>query len=145
MPLKLKSLVFLLILLPSLQGCEELTQSITDEIFECLIKVSPKLPDKGFPDAELGVRYEKSIKATLRNSIDNAAVRYTFSIEGDLPPTLSYVSDGRKLIIRGLPTEKGRFNFTVFAYIDPWDDEDSLQRDCFKSDFTEKEYSIEVK
>lgn len=115
---------------------------LSEEINECIYKISPKLPKKTMAQGQLDISYYEAVSAYIKNA-DDGAYDYEFSIEGNLPPGIQYQSDGRLLEFFGTPTKAGNFSFKVKvklpnAIYGPGDGF------CFGKDSDKQSYTIEI-
>lgn len=138
-PVSLKMKWFFIIpLLMMISSCELLSE----EINECIFKITPKLPKKTLVKGQIGIPYYESVSAYIKNA-DDGAYDYEFSIEGNLPPGIQYQSDGRLLEFFGSPTQSGNYSFKVKVKLPNviYGPGDGF---CFSKDTDKQSYTIEV-
>ena len=115
-----------------------------DEVSDCLFfSVKPELPSKTFATGSVGIPYEDSFRASVKNDPNDSDYYYYFNVSGNLPPGLDASVNNRELTISGTPTTAGVFVFKVFLQIEYAYDDDS-ERICFADDTVERSYSITI-
>lgn len=122
------------------------------ELFDCIINARPTLPSKTLVNGQLGMSYNESIQASVKNAPNDDSFIYYLSIDQGLPPGISYYQQGRKIIFTGIPTASGTYTFRVDLTIDypeiVDDDEDDPLSDsnniCLGNDSTSRNYTIVV-
>lgn len=128
------------------------TMSGCGELFDCLISARPYLPSKTLLIGQIGMPYNESIQASVKNAPNDNSFIYYLSIDDDLPPGISYHQQGRKIIFTGTPTTSGVYTFKVNLTIDypestDIDEDDPLSDSnniCLGNDSTSRNYTIVV-
>ena len=100
--------ILLLPLILLFSSCELLSE----ELNECINKISPKLPDKNLRQGQVGVQYLETIDAFIKNA-DDDTFDYSFKLRDPLPAGLNYRIEGRSFVIFGTPTVSGTKEFQV--------------------------------
>ena len=122
------------------------------ELLDCIVSAKPDLPSKTLLMGHVGVAYNETIQASVRNASNDDSFIYYLSIDEGLPPGISYQQQGRKVIFTGTPTSAGTYTFKVALTIDypevdygddddPFADSDNI---CLGNDFTSRNYTIVV-
>jgi len=102
------SLLFVIPFLILSSSCEMLS----DELGECVNKISPKLPKKNMLQGKVGEPYSDIISAYVKNA-DEEIFEYAFSTEGNLPNGLNYRGTGRVFEIHGTALKSGFYTFKI--------------------------------
>lgn len=114
-----------------------------NEAVDCIAKVKPKLPTKTLANGKLGIEYYDTLTASATNHVNDDDFSYYFDMMGRPPKGINFVVDHRTIYFSGIPTEKGKFSFSlklkigegkVFA-------EDGI---CFNDNDTSKIYTIYI-
>lgn len=121
------------------------------EMFDCIGSTKPELESKTLASAFPGQLYEDVITASVKNTSNDNDFYYYFSIDGDLPPGITYSEQGRSLIFQGSSSQTGTYNFKVTVTIeypenyDPeagfWEDNNRI---CFGDDTVSRDYTITI-
>ena len=140
-----RNLYFILITLSALlvSGCAEL--------IDCVASARPNIHSKNLATGNFGLPYSDFIEADVTNEPNDDAYIYYFSVDGNLPPGMTYREQNRRITIFGTPTMSGSFTFRVNLTVDPpdyydgnngfWDDSNQI---CFSDDSTSKEFTIVI-
>ena len=99
------SLLFVIPFLLLSSSCEMLS----DELGECVNKISPKLPKKNMLQGKVGEPYSDIISAYVKNA-DEENFEYAFSTQGNLPKGLNYRGTGRIFEIYGTALKSGIYS-----------------------------------
>lgn len=137
--MKFKHLFITTLLSVSFLSCED--------ILDCVIGRSASLPNKSFQVGIENIFYSDYISAEVKNDPDDENYDYYFDLYGDLPEGLDYYVDNRLLIIEGVPTESGYFEFTVHLMVDGpiyYDYEDDTYHDPLCSESDSMTYGIVI-
>lgn len=128
-----------------------LTMSGCAELFDCVASARPNIHSKVLIIGNVGYMYNDFIEADVTNDSNDNSYDYYFSLEGDLPPGMTYHEQGRKVFFSGIPTQAGSYRFRIKLTVDP---DDSYNPDegffedgnhiCFGDDTTTKEFTIVV-
>lgn len=121
------------------------------EMFDCIASTKPELESRTLGTGYLDLSYEDYITASVKNTSNDDYFYYYFSIDGELPPGLSYSEEGRDLVFYGYPTQRGTYTFKVTVMIEYPEDYDSeggfwedSNRICFGNDTVSKNYTITI-
>lgn len=121
------------------------------EMFDCIASTEPELESKTLQLGFSGQPYDDIIRASVKNTSDDDAFYYYFSIEGNLPPGISYSEQGRDLVFQGSSSETGTYNFKVVVsieYPESYDPEEGFWEDnnriCFGNNTASKNYTITI-
>lgn len=123
------------------------------ELLDCIISAKPSLPPKTLRIGQVGVAYNETIQASVKNAPNDDSFIYYLSIDNGLPPGIAYHQQGRKIFFTGTPTTEGIYTFTVELSIDYpennyGDDDDDPFSDsnniCLGNDATNRNYTIMV-
>jgi hypothetical protein len=136
--------IILLLFAFSLSSCSEL--------IECIISVKPVLQNKQLALAYNGQGYEDFITGEVRNDSRDDYYGYFFTVDGNLPPGISYNQAGRRIVFFGIPSQIGTYTFKIImtieppeVYDNPYDEIDENGDGlCLGNDTTSKTYSITV-
>ncbi len=137
------SYFFLLtILFFSLQSCSD--------IFDCIIGRNATLEAKDFPKGYQYQDYYVDLRAEVKNASNDDSYYYYFTIY-DLPEGLDYYSNGRTLIIEGVPQEGGTFYIMVHLEVESpgfddydYDEDEYYEYDHICSTTDSRTYTLEI-
>jgi len=90
----------------SLISCSEILE-------DCLFSTIPNIKTNNIANGTIGNQYIQVINGEVKNNTNDNDFIYDFEITNKLPDGLNYNVTGRKLIIEGIPLEKGLFSFEV--------------------------------
>ncbi|WP_299392397.1 Ig domain-containing protein [uncultured Gelidibacter sp.] len=116
-----------------------------DTIVECIVNKRPELPDTSFKVGNVNGYYYQELTAEIKNEPRDDNYSYNFDINGNLPDGLSVTTTNRTLVIEGMPSAPGTFNFTIYLYVEGpeyYDEESDKYKDGLCSKSTSKKYSI---
>ena len=118
--------------------------SSCEDIIDCIINRYPVLIEKNLKVGTVDEYYSDFILAEVKNDSDDDSYSYYFSLLGDLPNGIQWSEDDRKLILEGIPTEKGRFYFTVELFVDGryYDGNSDNMRDPLCDDEASRSYVL---
>lgn len=86
-----------------------------DDLLDCIINVSPELHDKTLLVGNVDEYYSDNITAEIKNEVNDNGYDYYFDVSGNLPEGIEVFYDTyRKVVLKGIPRESGRFRFTVY-------------------------------
>lgn len=111
---KLRTLFPILILAITLISC--------DEALECTFGLNPKFKETRIATATIDRPYREFISAEVTNDSNDDSYDYFFEIIGDLPAGIDVVFLSRRIEFIGTPQEIGTFDFTVFLYVERFED-----------------------
>lgn len=122
-----------------------------ENVIDCIINVRPELHDVKLKVGYIDKYYFDKITAEIKNEPNDNSYDYYFDVYGDVPNGIEIIYDYRDIILEGIPTEKGRFTFTVYLDVDPYQeyyyDEygDIIYDDSLCTDSTSKNYTLVIK
>ncbi len=133
-------------------ACVAFLMSGCAELFDCVASARPNLHSKTLVTGSVGTNYSDFIEADVTNEPNDNNYDYYFSVDGNLPPGMTYREQNRKIVFSGIPTQSGSFSFRVTLTVDPYDDYivggGGLWEDgnhiCFGDDTTKKEFTIVI-
>ena len=121
------------------------------EMFDCIASTKPELESKTLAIGYLSLPYEDYITASVKNTSNDNAFYYYFSVDGELPPGLNYSEEGRDWVFYGSPTQRGTYAFKVtviIEYPEDYESEDGFWEDsdriCFGNDNISRNYTITI-
>ncbi len=118
------------------------------ELIDCVASARPNLHSKDLYNGSVGSNYADFIEADITNEPDDNAYDYFFQVDGNLPVSLTYHEQGRKIFFTGVPTVAGTYTFSVRLTVDPPNYEDygwdGGNRICFGDDTITKEFTIVI-
>ena len=121
------------------------------ELFDCIASTKPELESKTLKSGFSGQLYEDSIQASVRNTSNDGDFYYYFSIDGNLPPGITYSELGSDLVLHGYSDQAGTYTFKVTVTIEYADNDDSEEgfwednnRICFGNDTVSQNYTITI-
>lgn len=106
----------------------------------CVGNIKPELPDHQFKEGWVNHYYNDVIKASVDNEPNDDYYDYFFSVEGRIPEGIEIKIEGRTVWFEGIPTQSGRFKFTVFLEIEPHYPEPAV---CIEF-YTSREYDLTI-
>ncbi len=128
-----------------------LTMSGCSELLDCVASARPDIHSKTLVNGTVGHPYSDFIDSDVTNDPNDNAYDYYFSVNGNLPPGMTYHEQGRKVYFTGTPTQAGSFTFEVKLTVDPpdnynldggfWNDGNRI---CFGNDTTKKQFTIVI-
>lgn len=140
---KFFTIITLSVLFFACNGCSEM--------LDCIASAKPELESKTLLTGYLELPYEDYITASVKNTSNDNSFYYYFSIDGGLPPGLTYSEEGRDLVFYGNPTQRGTYTFKVIVTVeypesdDPdggfWEDDNRI---CFGNDTVSENYTITI-
>lgn len=104
---RLFSLLFVFLVLVS---CED--------ALECALGIRPEINETAITTAFVDEVYEQRITAEVNNTANDNAYNYFFEVYGDLPAGIDVLFLAREIRIVGTPLEAGNFDFTVFLWVE---------------------------
>lgn len=131
--------LILIVFLSIFSGC--------DALIDCIASASPELSSNSLAAGGVGFGYNDVIISSVKNDSHDNDYGYFFTIEGHLPPGISYTIIGRELRFYGTPTTAGTYTIKVGVKIDPpynYDDDgfDDSDRICLGNDTTHRNYTF---
>ncbi|RZN80647.1 MAG: hypothetical protein EVB11_11360 [Winogradskyella sp.] len=102
--------------------CSFLMLLSCDEALECLFGVNPEINETSISSATMGENYFQRITAEVDNDANDNSYDYFFDIIGDFPVGVDAVFFARSIEIIGVPEETGAFDFTVYLYVERFED-----------------------
>jgi len=88
------------------------------DILECIINIRPELSSKKLEVAHNNQYYFDSITAEVKNEPYDDGYDYYFTVSGEIPEGIEVFYEYRKVIFKGVPQESGRFNISVYLYVE---------------------------
>ncbi|MEM1002032.1 MAG: hypothetical protein AAGH46_05235 [Bacteroidota bacterium] len=110
----MKRLLLLSLFFFSLFSCEE--------VFECILGLEPQINETSIEQATIDEPYFDVITAEVKNDAFDDGYDYFFEVVGNLPEGIELIYFYRRIELVGTPVESGRFNFTVYLYVESFDD-----------------------
>jgi len=93
-----------------------------DEALECALGIDPEINESSVDVAFVNEPYLERITAEVDNIANDNSFDYFFEVIGDLPDGIDLVFFAREVQLRGTPLETGSFDFTVFLYVERFED-----------------------
>lgn len=93
-----------------------------EDALECLFGIRPEINETAITTAFLDEPYEQRITAEVDNDPNDNAYDYFFEVYGDLPAGIDLLFFAREIRIVGTPEEAGNFDFTVFLWVERFED-----------------------
>lgn len=128
-----------------------LTMTSCAELFDCVASARPNIHSKTLLTGHVGTQYNDFVDSDITNDSNDNGYDYFFSINGNLPPGMTYHQAGRKVWFTGSPTQTGSYTFTIKLTVDPpedynpdagfWEDGNKI---CFDNDTDSKEFTIVI-
>jgi len=130
--MKSKPIFLLLFSFLTLLSCEE--------AIECFLGINPEINETTISSATLNEPYSQRITAEVDNEVNDNSYDYFFDVIGDFPPGIDVVFLSRSIEILGVPEESGAFDFTVFLYVERFEngfyDSSPTCKDEVRQEFT---------
>lgn len=121
------------------------------ELIDCIASARPDIKSKNLIVGYIGSNYNDFIDSEVTNEINDNNYNYYFSLSGNLPPGVSFYTQGRRIILTGNPIATGIYTFTVTLTVDPFEYYNPNQsffedgnRICFGDDTTSKDFKITI-
>ncbi len=93
-----------------------------EDALECALGRRPEINEKIISTAVVGEPYLQRITAEVNNEPNDNAYDYFFEVYGDLPEGIDILFFARELRIVGTPEEAGDFTFTVYLWVERFED-----------------------
>ena len=123
-------------------SCEEIVNEVLGEAVDCVFPHKPELKGE-IPDGKVDVPYSGIITAWIKNSPNEDAFDYGFTVMGSLPDGVQFTIFDRNLRFSGTPEESGTFRFTVT--VETYDTrDDSDDGTCLGNNMATEEYVIRI-
>lgn len=113
------------------------------ELVDCVASARPNLHSKNLATGRLNLSYEDYLEADVTNDPHDDEYDYFFSVQGNLPPGMTYREQRRRIYFTGTPSQKGTYAFRVRLTVDRpnWNNDNRI---CFGDDTTTKEFTIVI-
>lgn len=118
-----------------------------DALIDCIASATPELSNKNLAIGSVGFGYNDVITSSVKNDSHDNDYGYYFTIEGTLPPGISFGVVGREIRFFGTPSSAGSYTIKVGVKIDPpynYNDNGFADSDriCLGNDTTHRNYTF---
>jgi hypothetical protein len=97
--------IFLIFFIFFLNCCED--------VEKCIIPIHPNLIAKELKEGYISINYEENIQFEMEHADAGDYNISEITIEGNLPENISYKSTNKKIVLSGVPTLKGVYEFKI--------------------------------